>query len=84
MVATNESTVIAKPLLDPIVVEDGQGDGCLADSAGTNESDWSEVLSEIDYLLDQLVASKEGPRWQRRGFSRYPRFECQIVGLSMV
>ena len=84
LVTANKSTVMAKPSLHSIVVEDGQGDGCLADPAGTNESDWSEVLSEIDYLLDQLVASKEGPRWQRRGFSRYPRFGCQIVGLSMV
>jgi hypothetical protein len=61
LVATDEATVIAKLLLDPIVVENSQGDGGLADSASTDESDWGEVLSEIDYLLDQLVASKEGP-----------------------
>ena len=52
---------MAKPLLDPIVVEDGQGDRRLADSASTNEGDWSEVLSEINDLLDQLVASEKGP-----------------------
>jgi len=51
---------VAKSLLDPIVVENGKGDGCLADSTGTDEGDWSEVLSEIDYLLDQLVASEKG------------------------
>ena len=71
LIAADEPAVIAKPLLDPVVVENGQGDGCLPDSSGTNESDWNEVLDEIDYLLDQFIASKEGPRWRRREFSRY-------------
>ena len=62
LVATNESAVMAKPLLDPIVVENGQGDGRLANSTSTNEGDRNKVLSEIDYLFDQLVASEEGPR----------------------
>jgi len=61
LVTTDEATIVAKPLLDPIVVEDGQGDRRLADSASTNEGDWSEVLSEINDLLDQLVASEKGP-----------------------
>jgi len=78
LVTTDEATVVAKPLLDPIVVEDGQGDGCLADSASTDEGDWSEVLSEIDYLLDQLVAPK-GSRWWRRGFSRYAKFKFKVI-----
>jgi hypothetical protein len=52
LITTNESTVIAKPLLDPIVVENGQGDGGLANSASTNESDRNKRLSEIDYLFD--------------------------------
>ena len=84
MVATNESTVIAKPLLDPIMVENGQGDRCLANSASTDEGDWNKVLSKIDYLFDQLVASEEGSRWQRRGFSRYATFKCKTMGPSMV
>ena len=70
MVATDKSTVVAKPLLDPVVVENGQGNGCLPDSSGTDESDRNEILSEIDYLLDQLVASKEGPLLRRWEFSR--------------
>ena len=70
LVATDESTVVAKPLLDPVVVENGQGNGCLPDSSGTDESDRNEVLGEVKYLLDQLVASEEGPRWWRRKFSR--------------
>ena len=53
---------MAKPLLDPIVVENGQGDGGLTDSASTNQGGGNKVLGEIDYPLDQLVASKEGSR----------------------
>ena len=84
LVAANESTVMAKPLLDPIVVENGQGDGGFANSTSTDESDWSTVLGKIDYLLDQLVASEEGPWGQRWGFSRYTRFECKMMGPSVV
>jgi len=60
-VAADEQTIVPKSLLDPIVVENGEGDRSLADPTSTNESDWSEVLGEIDNLLDQLVASEEGP-----------------------
>ena len=63
LVTTDESTVIAKPLLDATVVEDSEGDGSLADSAGTDESDGSEAPCETNDLLDQLVASKEDTRW---------------------
>ena len=84
LVTTDEATVVAKPLLDPIMVKNGQGDRRLADSASTDESDWNKVLSKIDYLLDQLATSEEGPRWQRRGFSGYARFKCKIMGSSMV
>ena len=57
LIAANEPTVIAKPLLDLVVVEDGQGNGGLADSTSADESDRSELLGEIDYLLDQLSHS---------------------------
>jgi len=40
LITTDEVTVIAKPLLDPIVVENGQGDRGLPNSARANESDW--------------------------------------------
>ena len=59
MIAANESTFMAKPLLDPAVVENGQGDGGLPDSASPNQGDGNKVLGEIDCLLDQLVASEE-------------------------
>ena len=52
LVATDEPTVVAKPPLDAIVVEDRQSDGGLSNAAGANEGDGVEVLSEIDYLLD--------------------------------
>jgi hypothetical protein len=66
LITSDESALFAKPLLDPIVVENSQSDGCLANPSDTNESNRNEVLGEIDYLLDQLVASKQVPRWQRR------------------
>ena len=79
-VATDKPTVVAKSPLDPIVVKDSLDNGRLANSASPDESDWSEVLSQTDYLLDQFVTSEEGPWWQRRGFSRYTKFECEIKG----
>ena len=80
LVASDEATLITKPPLDTIVVEDSEGDRGLSNSARADESDWSEVRSEIDYLLDQLIVSKEGPRWQRRRFSRYANFKCETMG----
>jgi len=59
--AMNESTIVTKPPLDPIVVENCQGDGCLANPASADEGDRSKILDEFDYLLDQLAASEEGP-----------------------
>ena len=47
-----ERILMNEPLLDLIVVENCQGDGRLADSSGLNESDWDEVLGEINHLLD--------------------------------
>jgi hypothetical protein len=84
LVAADEPTVVAKPLFDPIVVEDGQGDGSLANSAGTNESDRSELLCKAENFLDQLVTSKEGPRWLWWGFSGCAKSKCQILELLSV
>ena len=65
LVAADEPTVFTKPLPDAVVMEDGQSDGCFANSASTDESDGCENYSETDDLFDQFVASKTGPR--RRG-----------------
>jgi len=83
LIATDEPTVITKPLLDLIVMEDSQGDGGLANSASTDESNWSEVPGEIDYLLDQLVASKENPRRRGWGFPERARFGHMIPNPSV-
>ena len=69
LVAADEPAVISKSLLDPIVMEDSQSDGSFADPPWTDESEWSEVFSKADDLLDQLVTSETGPRWRGREFS---------------
>jgi hypothetical protein len=65
LVTSDEPTILAKPLLDAMVMKNGQSDGCLAHSASSDESDWSQVFGETDDPLDQLAASETGPR--RRG-----------------
>jgi len=47
LIATNEPAVVAKPLLDPMVVKDSEENGHLSNFASTDE-----VLSSVDYLLD--------------------------------
>ena len=80
LVTADEPAVVAEPLLNSIVVEDGQRDGGFSDPPGTDESDWMKVFNEMDYLLDQLIASKEGSWWWRHGLSRYAGSMCEILG----
>jgi len=75
---------MTKSLLDPVVVENGQGYGGLSDPASTNEGDWDKVLCEIDYLFDQLVASEERSRGWGWGLSRYAGIKCKIMSPSVV
>ena len=70
LIATNESAVIAKAVLDPIVVEHSKGDGSLPNPPCTNESDGFEVFSQTSNLLNQFVASKTDPGRRRRSFSK--------------
>ena len=65
MVATDESTVVAEPFLDPIVMKDGKGNRRLSDPSRTDQSDGLEVFGQTNDLFDQLVASEAGP-WRRR------------------
>ena len=66
LVATNKPTVVSKPFLDAIVMQDSQSDGRFPDPPCADESDWSEVFREANDLRDQLVASNTGPwRWGR-------------------
>ena len=68
LVTADESTIVAKSSSDAIVIKDSQGDRSLSDPGGTNESNLGEVFYESNNLLDQLVASKENPRWWRWQF----------------
>jgi len=52
-------------LFDAIIVEDGQNGGSLANPTSTDQSDWGEVFCENNDLFNQVVASKEDPRWWR-------------------
>ena len=70
LVAADESTLVTEPLPDTIVMEDGESDGSFSNPPWTNESNWSEVFSEINDFFDQLVTSKTGPRRRGRRFSR--------------
>jgi hypothetical protein len=74
LVATDEPAVVAKPLLDSIVVENGQGDGGFPDPAGADESDWTKVF-ERDGLL---------PRSTRRVQRRSSVAEAGILQVRWV
>ena len=63
LVATDEPTVIAKPGLYAIVVENSQGDRRFTDATCTDESDWRQIYGETDDLLDQPFAPETSPRW---------------------
>ena len=70
LTTTDKSAVLAKPILDAIVVEDREGDGCFPDPACTDQSDGFQVFSESDDLLNQSFASETRP-WRRgRRFSK--------------
>jgi hypothetical protein len=66
LVTTNESTVVAKPVLNAIVVEDLERDRRFPNPPCTNESDRFEVFGESDDRLYQFVASETGPGWWGR------------------
>ena len=65
LVATNKSTVVSKPFLNAIVMEDSQSDRRFPDPPCADESDWGEIFREPNDLRDQLAAPNTGPR--RRG-----------------
>ena len=78
LVATDEPAIMPEPLLDSVMVENGKSDGGFPNPAYTDESDWTKVFSEMNYLLDQLITPEEGPWWWRRQFSRYAAFRYKI------
>ena len=52
LVATDKPTVVPKPFLDAIVVENGQSDGRFPNPSCADESDWVEVFCEANNILD--------------------------------
>ena len=48
LVTTNESTIITKPLLDAIVMEDGKGDGSLPNATWSDESEGVEIVCKVN------------------------------------
>ena len=86
LVATDETTLVSKSLLDVIVMEDSQGNGRFPDPPRTDESDWNEVFCETDDLPDQLVTSETGPRGLRGRLPSRPwtqRIRDRRLGLSL-
>ena len=66
----NEPAVLTKPFHDVMIVEESQGNGCLANSTSTNECNGCEVFSKANNLLDQFITSKTGWWWWREFSSR--------------
>ena len=69
LIATDESTILAKTSLDPIVVEDGESNRCFPDPPWADESDRFQVFGDPDDLLHQFIASKTVPWGRGRRFS---------------
>ena len=66
LIAADESAVTAKSFLDPIVVEDGEGNRRFPDPPCTNQSDGFQFFGDPDDLVDKLPPSETGPwRWGR-------------------
>jgi hypothetical protein len=78
LVATDEPAVLAKPLLDAIVVEDSESDRRLPDPSCTDESDGCEGSGETNDLFDQLIAPETGSRRRGRRLSGCARCECKV------
>ena len=71
LIAADESTVVAEPMLDPVVVEDSEGNRRFSNSACTDEGNWGEVSGQTDDTLDKLLASEADPRRLGRQFSKW-------------
>ena len=63
LITADEPAVVTEPLFDAIVVEGGQGYGCLTNPSGTDQRDWCEVLCETNGFLDQLSPAEADPWW---------------------
>lgn len=46
-ITTNEPRVVTEPLLNAIIVEDSQDDGCIADSTSADQSDRVQAFRQL-------------------------------------
>lgn len=61
LATSDKAAIFAEPLLDALMMEDSESDGCLPDPASTNESDGRKAFCQTDNLLYQIFASKADP-----------------------
>ena len=66
------------------MVEDSESDGGFPNPPWTNESDWGEVVSETDNLLDQFVTPKTAPCWWGRELTGCAICIYEVLGASVV
>ena len=74
----NEPAVPTKLFLDAIIMDESQGNGCLANSTSTNESNGCKVFSKGNNLLNQFVASKTGPWWWGRQLPKWNTIDYRL------
>ena len=61
LIASDESTVLAKSFFDPVVVKNCESDGRFADPSCADESNGFQVFGESDDPFNQIITSKTGP-----------------------
>ena len=61
LIATDESTVLAKSSFYPLVVEDGESDRCFPNSPCTNKSDGFKSFGKFNNLLNKVITSETVP-----------------------
>jgi hypothetical protein len=75
LIATHESSVVAKPALDAIVVKDSERNRCLPNPPCTDESEGFEIISKASDVLDQCIAPETSPGRRGRRLSNRDAIE---------
>ena len=84
MVVTDKPTIVTESMFNAIVMGDGQGDECLPDPAGTNESGGCDVFGQTNDLVDQLATCETDSRCRRRRLARSTRYKYEILDPMVV
>ena len=79
----DEPAVLTKLFLDLVVMKEGQGNGCLANTTSSNERNGCEVCSKANNLFNQLITPKAGQWWGREFSRRDTRGTYKSVGYMM-